>query len=178
MGLGLAVGVATEIFIRKDSYTKEEIIDKIRNYFNLDLYDIEEDDQYISLIIKLKIFKDNIYDFLNSEVKYFKLSDKQSVYFNDTVQKLQKINNIEEVKEIIKSDKSYRLNFLEGNIIETISYISDSELKIFSNLIVYNFSYKVYMEEYCEFFRYVRAKMQQSINNVLKDDVFLMLATG
>lgn len=128
MGLGLAVGVATEIFIRKDSYSKEEIINKINNYLNLDLYDIEEDDQYISLIIK--------------------------------------------------SDKSYRLNFLEGNIIETISYISNSELKIFSNLIVYNFSYKVYMEEYCEFFRYVRAKMQQSINNVLKDDVFLMLATG
>lgn len=51
-------------------------------------------------------------------------------------------------------------------------------LTVYTEMIVYNMAYKVFLECYNDMLKYLRDKIRNAIDNPLKDDVFLMITTG
>mgnify|MGYP007069893004 CR=1 FL=1 len=184
MGLALVIGVATKIYVKKSTdfkeYTKDEIIKQLDGKLNMNLYDVRdcEEDKMLVFTIKKEIFKNNIYDFLVSETKNLKWKGKHREELNQILEKIKGAKDTESIMNIVKEEGSYYLHIMTGNPWETISYIGDGDLSIIATLLTYSFSYKVILEEYCDLFRYIRSKLQDAIDNPLKDDVFLMITTG
>lgn len=182
MGIALDIGVATKISIEKKSgfkmYSKDEILEKLKDCLNLELYNIDEDEESVLLEIKEDIFLKNIYNLLLTETLSSKWKNEDKENFDKLLLSIKKAKSINEVEEIVKDKGSYYMFFCEGCPWEDISYISDEDLNIIPKMLVFENSYKVIFETYYSIFRYLRAKIQQAIDNPLKDDVFLMLATG
>ncbi len=182
MGLGIAVGVATEIHIEKKgdfkTFSKEEILESVKDSLDLTLYNITEDEKHVNLDIKEEIFMDNIYDLLVKELEDFDIRDNEKQKLDNLLERIKDAKSMEEIEKITTEDYQYFFHFLNGCPWESISYISKDELCIFATLFTYSFSFKVVMECYFELFNYLRKKLQKSIDNPLKDDVFLMITTA
>lgn len=183
MGLALVVGVATKIVVEKENYygkecTKEEILEDLKNELNFNLYNIEEDEQNVIFYIKEDIFVKNIYNLLLSETKNNKWTRRDKERFELILENIKVMDSVEKIKDIIKEEGSYFLHMMSGSCLETIAYISKKGFTVYAELLVYNMAYKVFLESYYEIFRYLREKLQNAIDNPLKDDVFLMVTTG
>lgn len=182
MGLALVVGVATKIVVEKENYigscTREDVLKDLKDELNLDLYDIEEDEENVYFYIKEDIFVNNIYNLLLSETKGNKWNGNEKERFKLILEKINDMDSVEKIKNIIKEEGSFFLHIMSGCCLETISYISKKRLTVYAELLVYNMAYKVFLEDYFEMFRYLKEKIQSAIDNPLKDDVFLMVTTA
>ncbi len=184
MGLALVIGVATNIYVKKKNsfreYTKDEIIKQLDGKLNMELYDVSEDqeDNLVVFSIKEEIFKNNIYDFLMKETKNLKWKGKDRENLNEILSKIKDAKDTKSIIDIVDEEGSYYLYIMTGCPWETISYIDDGDLCIMATLLTYSYSYKVILEEFYDLFRYFRSKLQDAIDNPLKDDVFPMITTG
>ena len=97
---------------------------------------------------------------------------------NEILNKIKDAKDTKSVIDIVEDEGAYYLHIMTGCPWETISYIDDGDLCIMATLLTYSYSYKVFLEEYYELFRYFRSKLQDAIDNPLKDDVFPMITTG
>ncbi len=183
MGLAMVIGVATRIYVEKKLrfkvYSKDEILEKLKNSLNLELYDVDENEEYVIFDIKNDIFIDNIYDLLKNEMEGFRWRDENDVAeLNEILRLIEQKKSVKDVEKVICEKGSYYLHMMEGNCFETISYICEDDLCIMARLLVYDLSYKVYLECYFQTFNYLRKKLRSAIDNPLKDDIFLMVTTG
>ena len=179
MGQALVIGVATKLYIHKQErytkYTKDDILEDLKNCLNLELYNITETEKELVLSIKNEVFVGNIYNFLLNEICELEWEGENKEKLNNFLNKISKLKQTEEIEKLIKEEGSSYLYIITGCPWEDISYICDGKFTIIPTLLTYTFSYKVFMECYGDTFRYLRKKLQKSINNPLKDDVFLMV---
>ena len=60
-----------------------------------------------------------------------------------------------------------------------VCYVNNpKDVRLDITLLTYSYSHRVIIEEYYDLFRYFRSKLQDAINNPLKDDVFPMITTA
>lgn len=183
MGLALVIGVATRIYVEKKcnsrNYSKEEICEKLSDSLNFDLYDINENEEDVIFDIKDDIFTNNIYELLKCEMKGFRWrGEEDEVNLNGILNRIRKKKSVKEIEKVVREEGSCYLSMMEGNRFETISYICKEDLYITARLLVYDLSYKVYLECYFQTLNYLREKLRIAIDNQLKDDIFLMVTTG
>lgn len=182
MGLALVVGVATKIVVEKeDDYkycTKEEILRDLKDELNFNLYDVEEDERRVIFYIKEDVLVKNIYNLLLSETKSEKMRNDERSKLNQILEKIKSNDSTEKIENTIRTEGVPFFHIMSGNYFETISYISSRGLTVYTEMIVYNMAYKVFLECYNGMLKYLRDKIRNAIDNPLKDDVFLMITTG
>lgn len=153
-------------------------MEDLKNELNFNLYNIEEEEQNVIFYIKEDIFVKNIYNLLLSETKNNEWTGCDKKRFELILENIKDIDSVEKIKDIIKEEGSYFFHMMSGSCLETIAYISKKGFTVYTELLVYNMAYKVFPESYYEIFRYLRKKLQNAIDNPLKDDIFLMVTAG
>ncbi len=182
MGQYIIVGTATKIYVKKEdeysTYNLEQIKEILSKKLNLILYDITEDSDQVCLSIKPKIFSENILSLLQNEYEILGV-DINNEYNKELFEKIkhtpynQLLNEIES-----KNLSTYHFQFLKGYyyICNDISYIdNDRNLTICADIIAFYLSEKAFLEAYNDLFDYLRNKIIKTMDNPLKDDVFITL---
>ncbi len=183
MGQYINVGVATDIYITK-GYKEELTVDQIKNIIskemNIDIYNFEDEGNLFHLTLKPELFSKNILKLLEDEYKFIGYEkDKKEV--NDVLEQIKNIPEDEilgELKE--KNIDSWCCQFLEGYYMSDIGYILEHSYRIYglhayADMVVYFYSGKVILEEYYYFLKYTRNKIIASMDNPLKDAIFVSI---
>ena len=181
MGQSIVVGIATKIYVKKENrrytYNIEQVKEILSKKLNLSLYDITEYENDICLSIKPSIFSKNIINLLQNEYNILGIDNNEEN--KELLEKLKNIPNNKILNEIEnKKLSTYNFQFLEGyyNYLNDISYIdNDGNLTICADIIAFYLSDKVILESYFKLFNYLRCKIVKSIDNPLKDDIFITL---
>ena len=182
MGQSIIIGTATKIYVRKDgdysTYNLEQIKNILSKKLNLDLYDITEDKREVYLSIKPKIFSENIISLLQNEYEILGL-DINDESIKELFEQIKHTPYDQLLSEIENKEiNTYDFQFLENYnyMCNDISYIDDDrELTICADMIAFYISEKVLLEAYNNLFNYLRNKIIKTIDNPLKDDVFITL---
>lgn len=176
MGKGLVIGVATTIYVDKYSrykaYTKEEILEILKNKINLDLYEVGENTREVVLKIKEDFIVKHLYNLLKSEAKE---REEYIENLNDLLEKIKKAKTFQEINDLIY-DSSVCCVGLCDNPFGGISYITGGELNVSASLIYYISTYKVLFETYGSILDYIREKIIAATDNPLRDDIFIMVS--
>ena len=176
MGQYLSVGIAKEIFVYKSDgwtyYTKDEIEEKLSKVLNLDLYDISENEKYVFLNLKQKVFSENIYNLLENEYEQMKIPEDVYTYAEEVLQRLKNTTLFDEVFE-----NNFGTPFFELLLTSDISYVMgrDDYLRMEAYIISIFSEGKVLFECYNEMVRYLRNKIISTIDNPLKDAIFVSI---
>ncbi len=182
MGQSIDIGVATEIFVKKEnmyhSYTLKEIKQALSKTLNLDLYDITENKNSVCLSIKPKVFSENIISLLQKEYEVLGI-DINNKDFKELFEIIKNTPSNELLNKIENKDlDSYCFQFTEGcyYISNDISYIAhDIKTGICADMVSFYSSEKAFLEAYNSLFDYLRTKIIETMDNPLKDDVFITL---
>ena len=182
MGQSIIVGTATKIYVKEEdnysTYNLEQIKEILSKKLNLNLYDITEDKNQVCLSIKPKIFSENILSLLQNEYEILGV-DINNKYNKELFEKIKHIPYNQLLNEIeTKNLNTYDFQFLEGcyHLCNDISYIAnDRKITLCADMIAFYLSEKVLLEAYNDLFDYLRNKIIKTIDNPLKDDVFITL---
>lgn len=173
--MNLNCGVATCISIKKGGYSTEEILEDLRLSMNLDIFDIEDKEEYLYLNIKEDIFEDNIIDFIKSQIT---IAGKK--YLERDFKFLEEFKG-KTLDEMIEYSKDYnRLPFYHSNgyfsISNDISYIfTNIRCSATADMVTYITEGKIIMECWFSIFKYLREKLVNATDNILKDALFLTI---
>lgn len=70
MGRFLCAGIATKIFVRKDSCSKEKIINQLKKTLDLEIYDEPiEDEKFLLLRMKTECIEKYVVSFVEEQLK-------------------------------------------------------------------------------------------------------------
>ncbi len=182
MGRYIIIGTATKIYAKKkedySTYNLEQIKEILSKKLNLDLYDITEDEYEVCLSIKPKIFSENILNLLQNEYEILGI-DITNEYNKKLFEKIKHTPYNQLLDEIEnKNIHTYNFQFLEGyySINNDISYIANErDLTVCADIVAFYLSEKVLLEAYYGLFSYLRNKIIKTMDNPLKDDIFITL---
>ena len=165
MGRYLASGIATKIVIRRDQFSKEEILNQIMENVDLKLYDVyDSDPNWLFLEIKKEVFENNIIELLKEEINYCGKHD--IAFIKKAIDDLQNQKK-DMLLEYIKTDSEV-LYYSDGCLVSNnLGYISD-KLRAFCDIIPIVSDGKIDMECYNEIFLYLRRHIVKSLENELK----------
>lgn len=171
----LNCGVATCISIKKDRYSTEEILEDLKLNMNLDIFDIQDEEKYLYLNIKEDIFEDNIIDFIKSQITIAGNTDLERDF--------EFLEGFEgkTLDEMIEYSKNYnRMPFYHSrgyfSISNDISYIfTNIQCNATADMVIYISEGKIIMECWFSIFKYLREKLVNATDNVLKDALFLTI---
>lgn len=177
MDHNLNFGIATTIYAKKNSiYNSNKIKNALTECLNLEIYDMHENEEYIYLSLKEDIFMKNYeklikreYKILDLDVKNYKVFDEiRDMSYNELLDGLQK-------KDICYP--YFQFTEAYGYYSNDISYILDQNynIEVSADIITYYLSEKVLFECYNDIFSYIRNKIISSMNNPLKDAVFVTI---
>lgn len=175
--MNLNCGVATCISIEKGKYSTDEILEDLKLSINIDIFNIEDQEKYLYLTIKEDIFEDNIIDFIKSEIS--KLCDP---YLERSIKFLDEFEG-KTFDEMIEYSKDYnRMPFYHSigyfGICNDISYIfTNLQCDATVNMVNYITDGKIIMECWYNIFKYLREKLVNATDNVLKDALFLTIGS-
>lgn len=171
----LSCGIATNIVIKKGKYSTGEILEDLKLKMNLDIFDITDKEDYILLQIKKDIFENNIIDFIKSQISTLSIRNIEKDFeLLDSM----KGKKFDEMIEYADTHKRIPFAYSEGyfNISNDISYIfTNISCDIAIDMITFLSEGKIIMEEYFYTFKYLREKMVNATDNVLKDALFLVM---
>ena len=182
MGQYIIIGTATNIYAKNSSqystYNLEQIKQILSKKLNLNLYDIMEDEDQIRLSIKPKIFSENILSLLQNEYEVLGI-DITNEYNKELFEKIKHTPYNQLLDEIEdKNINTYNFQFLEGYyfVNNDISYIANErDLTVCADIVAFYLSEKAFLEAHYDLFGYLRNKIIKTMDNPLKDNVFITL---
>lgn len=177
MGQFLNFGIATTIYARKnDRYTPEKIKNALAKCLNLEIYTMYENNNYIYLSLKEDVFMKNYERLMKEEYKAFDVDTKHYKVFDE----IRNMPYNELLESLEKKDICYPyFQFTDacGYYSNNISYVLGPQhgIEVSADIITYYISEKVFFEGYYDIFSYVRNKIIASMDNPLKDAVFVTI---
>ena len=178
MGQNLNFGIATTIYAKKNSrYTSTEIKNVLAECLNLEIYTMQENEQYIYLSLKKEVFMENYEKLIKKEYKLLNVYDSDYEVF-DKIKGMSYDELLESLKNRRISYPYFQFTKAYGYYSNDISYILDKnyEIEISADIITYYLSEKVFFEGYYNIFKYIRNKIISSMDTPLKDAVFVTIA--
>lgn len=177
MGQYLNFGIATTIYAKKnDSYTPTEIKNALMECLNLEIYTMHENKKYIYLLLKEDIFMKNYEKLIKKEYKILNAKDSDYEVFDE----IKDMSYGKLLKGLQDKNICYsRFQFTDagGYYTNNISYIlyPNYNIEVSADIITYYLSEKVLFEGYYDIFSYIRNKIISSMDNPLKDAVFVTI---
>ena len=177
MGQSLNFGIATTIYAKKNSiYNSNKIKKALAECLNLEIYDMHENEKYIYLSLKEDIFMKNYEKLIKKEYKILDLDVTDYKVFDE----IRDMSYDELLGGLQKKDICYPcFQFTEayGYYSNNISYVlgKDYDIELSADIITYYLSEKVLFECYNDIFSYIRNKIISSMDNPLKDAVFVTI---
>lgn len=169
--------VATKILIKKTKakiyeqgrYSFKTILDKINPFFDLSLYDIEEDEYYVELNMKESILEQYLYDFLKEQSHYLFKEDQMRA----EIEKLKGKNGYEILHMLLRCEFEY-IHYYQSDVFKQDYYLKDCHSYVEG--ISFLSEGKASMDFYDELFLYVHYVIRNGFCNRLKDAVCLKLS--
>ena len=169
MGQFLQMSVAHTLQVSKKEsgwnkvYSKEEILESMKDYFDLELYDAKEHDSYIELTLKRNILEENLKDFLLEQRALFEAEEIR----NEVMEALES-KNLDKIFELTAKRRYFEIQDCSG-----ISYFGSDlrGVKIGYRGFLYFIEGKAYMECYYSLFSYMLNMLKLSSKNPLKGAV-------
>lgn len=177
MGQYINFGIATAIYAKKNSrYTSTEIQNILAKCLNLEIYNMHESEEYIYLSLKGDIFMKNYENLIKKEYKLLDVEDKDYKVF-DEIKDMPYDELLEGLEEKDICYPFFQFTEAYGYYSNDISYIlgNNHDIEVSADIISYYLSEKVLLEGYYELFSYIRNKIISSMNNPLKDAVFVTI---
>ena len=171
MGRYLSCGIAERILVDKERYSKDEILDKIKDSIDINIYDTDESEEYVELKLKKDILEKYAIKFIEEQLKIAKIN-------NSKIERLKELENkkYEELMEIAHEKRYINFEFLEGYIgfSNDISYLADG-LTITADIIDFLNDGKIIIECYYNLFRYFRNQVIQNSSNPIRTAMVVSL---
>lgn len=169
MGTFLSCGIAKTIQVKKENYSKGEIMGMLSKNIDLNIYDVSEDtDEYLELELKKDILEKYAVKFAEEQLKIAG-EDINEVSGNKMSLKDLENKKYDELMEIADSNKCYNFQLIEcfAGFSNDISYIA-RELSICADIIEFLGNGKIIMECYGNVFRYFRNLVIKNSDNPIK----------
>ena len=174
MGTFLGCGIAKTIIVKKERYTREEILEKIKKTIDLNIYNNPlENEKYLLLEMKREFMEKYAIKFIEEqlEIAVENTSEKE----DKSLIKELKDKKYDELMEIAEQKQYEKFQLIEGCIYSNdISYIAN-KLTIFADIIVYMIDGKILMECYADMFRYLRNLILKTSNNPIKTSAVISI---
>lgn len=167
MSTRLTCGIATKITVIKDGDSRKNILKDLERQFDLDIYNITEDERNVILNIKEKIFEDNAVAFVKEQLEIF---TNYSLSWNKRLSELDKLENksYDELIEIAKNSECVCFQFMEGCFVNNnVNYLIEGHTA-YVDVVGYISAGKVFMECWNDIFYYLRNAIIKSSNNPIK----------
>ncbi len=177
MGQNINLGIATTIYAKKNStYTPTEIKGALAECLNLEIYTMHENEKYVYLSLKEDIFMKNYEKLIKNEYKILDFNDKNYEVFNE-IRDMSYNKLLEGLQEKDICHPCFQFTEAYGYFSNNISYILGSKynIEVSADIISYYLSEKVFLECYYDLFKYIRNKIILSMDNPLKDAVFITI---
>ncbi|WP_050637385.1 hypothetical protein [Candidatus Stoquefichus sp. SB1] len=170
------VTIATKIVVKKTGhyyfggmeYTMEQIREKLENTFNLSLYNIYENSEYVGFVMKPEIIKQYLYDFLYEQSFHLLCGD-------EIRNELENIRDLDEemIVYMLRNNQLKYIHYIDFDVMKS-DYIA-YDLEIYLEGVNYLSDGKIKMELYAELFQYINQMIRKSSTNPLKDAVYIMI---
>lgn len=172
MGQYLYVNIATKIVVEKTNsrglaFSCDDIVQRIDQNFNSQLYDIEEDDSYVYFFLKDHMTKQYLYSFLKEHLAYLPHKDY--------------LHNIEKIKhkttqEVIHYLQNEDIDYIYFNDYDNLRYTYlDQDLKIYLEGIFYLSEGKILIEETYHLSKYFHQRLRAPHHNPLEESTYLSI---
>ena len=182
MGRFLCVGIATKVFVKKDGYSKEKIMNQLKKSLDLKIYDEPiEDEKFLLLGMKKEYIEKYAVPFVEEQLKIVlenmaDIEDYERISKNlKELLENSKGKNYKELMQMAEEQQNINFELAEGNLFTNdISYIGDG-LTIFADLITYLNDGKIVMETYYDMFRYFRNTIIKSSDSPIKTSAMISI---
>lgn len=182
MGRFLCVGIATKVFVKKDGYSKEKIMNQLKKSLYLKIYDEPiEDEKFLLLGMKKEYIEKYAVPFVEEQLKIVlenmaDIEDYERISKNlKELLENSKGKNYKELMQMAEEQQNINFELAEGNLFTNdISYIGDG-LTIFADLITYLNDGKIVMETYYDMFRYFRNTIIKSSDSPIKTSAMISI---
>ena len=175
MGTFLCCGIAKTIIVKKESNTKEDILQKMRNAIDLNIYNEPlENEKYLLLEMKREYLEKYVIEFIEEQLEIAVQDTNEKEDHKSIIENLRN-KNYDELMQIAEEKQYQNFQLVEGNIYSNdISYIAN-KLTIFADIIVYMIDGKILMECYTDMFRYLRNLILKNSNNPIKTSAVISI---
>ncbi len=173
MGTFLCCGIAKTIIVKKERYTREEILEKIKKTIDLNIYNNPlENEKYLLLEMKREFMEKYAIKFIEEQLE---IALENTSEEDKSLIKELKDKKYDELMEFAEEKQYQNFQLIEGNIYSNdISYIAN-KLTIFADIIVYMIDGKILMECYADMFRYLRNLILKNSNNPIKTSAVISI---
>lgn len=173
MGTFLGCGIAKTIIVKKERYTREEILEKIKKTIDLNIYNNPlENEKYLLLEMKREFIEKYAIKFIEEQLEI--AVENTSEEHKSLIKEL-KDKKYDELMQIAEEKQYQNFQLIKGNIYSNdISYIAN-KLTIFADIIVYMIDGKILMECYADMFRYLRNLILKNSNNPIKTSAVISI---
>lgn len=173
MGTFLGCGIAKTIIVKKERYTREEILEKIKKTIDLNIYNNPlENEKYLLLEMKREFIEKYAIKFIEEQLEIAVKNTSEE--YKSLIKEL-KDKKYHELMQIAEEKQYQNFQLIEGNIYSNdISYIAN-KLTIFADIIVYMIDGKILMECYADMFRYLRNLILKNSNNPIKTSAVISI---
>ena len=173
MGTFLCCGIAKTIIVKKERYTREKILEKIKKTIDLNIYNNPlENEKYLLLEMKREFMEKCAIKFIEEQLE---IAVENTSEEDKSLIKELKDKKYDELMQIAEEKQYQNFQLIEGNIYSNdISYIAN-KLTIFADIIVYMIDGKILMECYADMFRYLRNLILKNSNNPIKTSAVISI---
>lgn len=175
MGRFLSCGIAKTIIVKKDNYTKEEILGKLKKSIDLNIYMKPwENERYLFLEMKREFIENYAIKFVEEQLKTAEKNDNQKEDYKNLIKQL-KDKKYDDLVQIAEHKQYENFQLIEGSEYSNdISYITNG-LTVFADIISYIDDGKILMECYYDMFRYLRNLIIKSSINPIKTSAVISI---
>ena len=173
MGQFLYFNIATKIIVSKKhhfsnkSFTKDEILRRLSRNFNMELFDVEEYDDYLQCVLKDEMTKKYLCSFLEEHTQYYGRED-----VHEEIEKLKDMGPQEVINYITNED----IDYIYFNNYDYLQYhYLDDKLKIYLEGIFYLSEGKILLECCYHMFRYIHQLIRAPHHNPLEEATYLTI---
>lgn len=179
MGTYFKAGIAMRIAVGKKSeyrktFTKEEVMEKLKHRFNLDLYTVDENEEVILFNLKEEICKKYLSDFILEQLDLYLDQNHERLYMAETLDmlaQLQENPTIEGIEEVTETIYNAYIGHCSNDYMHR-TYL-DRELDIYLEGLYYIYEGKMFAECDTYISTYIHTMVRVSSENPLKDTVFV-----
>lgn len=166
MGQYIQCGIATNICIQKkyESSNMQEMMKRIGEVIDLNLYNQVEENNEMYLTMKDEIFEKHAVEFVLEQVDLF-----MEPYQKDAKRELEKLKGktCEELQKFVENDTCY--HFMDGDFWQEIYYLDEKqEFRIYAKIVIYLLAGKAFVEEENCLFGYLRNAIIGSSKNPIR----------